>query len=86
MKTNVSIKFNSIEEYREIERVLEGLGYVNDKEWNEEELINHKSGVVSIDDVPILDNETCLFTIFRESIIDYLDEKTYNSLEEFLKD
>lgn len=34
MKTNVSIKFNSIEEYRVIEKKLEEMGYVNDKEWN----------------------------------------------------
>ena len=33
MKTNVSIKFNSIEEYREIEKKLEQLGYVNDKDF-----------------------------------------------------
>ena len=35
MKTNVSIKFNSIEEYRVIEKKLEEMGYVNDKGWND---------------------------------------------------
>ena len=39
-KTNVSIKFNCIEEYRETEKKLEKMGYVNDKEWNERHLDN----------------------------------------------
>lgn len=34
MKTNVSIKFNSIEEYREIEKKLVELGYESDENWN----------------------------------------------------
>lgn len=38
MKTNVSIKFNSIKEYREIEKKLIELGYVNDEYWNEDML------------------------------------------------
>lgn len=34
MKTNVSIKFSSIEEYREIEKKLEELGYVLSNDIN----------------------------------------------------
>ena len=34
MKTNVSIKFNSIEEYREIEKKFVELGYKPDEYWN----------------------------------------------------
>ena len=36
MKTNVSIKYPSIEEYREIEKKLIELGYVNDEMYGEE--------------------------------------------------
>ena len=74
MKTNVSIKFNSIEEYREIEKKLEELGYVNDE-------------LSSIDI-----NECKELKIFKDRtfchfpfIITHVN-KTYNSLEEFLKD
>ena len=48
MKTNVSIKFNSVEEYREIEQKLEELGYVNDKSYNEDELKDYSQGYVHI--------------------------------------
>lgn len=82
MKTNVSIKFNSIEEYREIERVLEVLGYYNYKDWNESELVKYKKGFVSIDDRPTNGRYVISFEIF-----DFvLEEKVYNSLEAFLKD
>ena len=47
MKTNVSIKFNSIEEYRVIEKKLEEMGYVNDKKWNQKILSNSSTHVVS---------------------------------------
>ena len=78
MKTNVSIKFNSIEEYREIERVLEELGYKNDKEWNEDMLKSTKPCYVTI--------FKCqnIFSIFDFTLTEL--EETYNSLEEFLKD
>ena len=46
MKTNVSIKFNSIEEYRVIEKKLEEMGYVNDKEWYKKVLSNSSTHVV----------------------------------------
>lgn len=80
MKTNVSIKFNSIEEYREIERVLEGLGYKQ-----------HNKG---IDDFMLDELTNYLYvTLFSKDkvygIFDFVLEETeeaYNSLEEFLKD
>lgn len=36
MKTNVSIKFNLIKDYREIESKLIELGYKSDEKWNKE--------------------------------------------------
>ena len=77
MKTNVSIKFNSIEEYREIEKKLEELGYVNDKEWNEEMIkwFSLTPSCVKIYDIKLF----CIMSCSEEI-------KTYNSLEEFLKD
>ena len=74
MKTNVSIKFSSIEEYREIEKKLEEIGYVNDKGWNERK--KNEIGYVYL-------SEDLFYTKFK-----YKDEEsyTYNSLEEFLKD
>ena len=77
MKTNVSIKFNSIEEYREIEKKLEELGYVNDKGWNERHLNNSFTKGYCFIECPN-------FAIF--DFTDYDDQKGYNSLEEFLKD
>ena len=77
MKTNVSIKFNSIKEYREIEKKLEEMGYVNDKEWNERHLANSSArGYCYINS-----DDSLLFSVFGF----YDDEQTY-SLEEFLKD
>ena len=73
MKTNVSIKFNSIEEYRKIEKKLEELGYVNDKEWNERK--KNEIGYIYL-------SEELFYTKFKHRA----EEKTYNSLEEFLKD
>ena len=46
MKTNVSIKFNSIEEYREIEKKLVELGYKDDKKWNKTMLSISEKSVV----------------------------------------
>ena len=77
MKTNVSIKFSSIEEYREIEKKLEELGYVNDKEWNERHLDNSFTKGYCFIEYPN-------FAIF--DFTDYDDQKVYNSLEEFLED
>ena len=81
MRTNVSIKFNSIEEYREIEKKLEELGYVNDKGWNEYKINIITDGCVGIYDVVINENLIYLFTVF-DSMHEY--EIIYNNLEEFL--
>ena len=80
MKTNVSVKFNSIEEYIAIEKKLEDMGYTNDNEWNEEELLEYQKGFVCIDDAIINNNKTELFTIFEDSP---LFVEVYNSLEEY---
>ena len=74
MKTNVSIKFNSIEEYRVIEKKLEEMGYVNDKKWNEKILSNSSTHVV------IYDHK--FFEVHSHRGIGI--SKTYNNLEEFL--
>ena len=71
MKTNVSIKFNSIEEYREIEKKLIEMGY--------------KKGHY------ICNAEDYSFVYMHKNkdfhIYNFiLDEKLYNSLEEFLND
>ena len=76
MKTNVSIKFNSIEEYREIEKKLEEMGYVNDKEWNKKVLSNSSTHVV------IYDHK--FFKAYSHKGIGI--DKAYNNLEEFLND
>ena len=73
MKTNVSIKFNSIEEYRVIEKKLEEMGNVNDKKWNERK--KNEIGYIYL-------SEELFYTKFKYRA----EEKTYNSLEEFLKD
>ena len=83
MKTNVSIKFNSIEEYREIEKKLEDMGYVNDKGWNEYKINIITDWCVGIYDVVINGNLIYLFTVF-DSMHEY--EIIYNNLEEFLND
>ena len=70
MKTNVSIKFNSIEEYREIEKKLEELGYVVVKEKD------------SVSGYVYVNNKVKMFLKITE--FSYGD--VYNSLEEFLKD
>ena len=82
MKTNVSIKFNSIEEYREIEKKLEELGYVNDKEWNEIILNDVKLEHMRQPFVWISPSSKNFFIHNHDCKPFY----TYNSLEEFLKD
>ena len=79
MKTNVSIKFNSIEEYREIEKKVEEMGY--------------KEHSKILDDFMLEDLPNDLFvTVFykelKYGVFDFTkkDEIVYNSLEEFLKD
>lgn len=80
MKTNVSIKFNSIEEYREIEKKLEELGY--------------KQKSKMIDDFMLDELPNYLYVTFfskekEYGVFDFIleeKEKVYNSLEEFLKD
>lgn len=79
-KTNVSIKFNSIEEYREIEKKLIEMGYVNYyKHFNESLIELHKQNI---------DNYVYIKIKYRFIIIPRLEkgDYTYNSLEEFLKD
>ena len=76
MKTNVSIKFNSIEEYRVIEQKLEELVYVKETDFKEEQVLLFE-----------LDR----FKIFKDGSYWLLDaslsgDVVYNSLEEFLKD
>lgn len=78
-RTNVSIKFNSIEEYREIENKLIELGY--------------KEHSKTLDDFMLEDLPNNLFaTVFYKElkycVFDFTqkDELVYNSLEEFLKD
>ena len=78
MKNDFAIKFNSLEEYREIEKFLEKEGYTNDNEWNEKELSEYQKGCVCIDDVVIYNTE--LFTIFEDSS---LLVEVYSSLEEY---
>ena len=78
MKTNVSIKFNSIEEYREIEKKLKEMGYKKDGNWFMENIIRVGFGAVRI-----YDNKkfSGLISLRFGSL-----SKHYNSLEEFLKD
>lgn len=79
MKTNVSIKFSTIEEYREIEKKLEELGYNNtDLTWNNHNLKLNTFGYVYID------GKDLVFSIYRFGIL--YGNPTYNSIEEFLKD
>lgn len=77
-KTNVSIKFSSIEEYREIEKKLEELGYVNDKEWNESLISDYEEYKDITHHVYIHPD--------HEFSVQCSHEITYNSLEEFLND
>ena len=70
MKTNVSIKFSSIEEYREIEKKLEELGYVKI------DILAKDKGIVQI-----YRNKTFGSLYNTYGIV----KKQYNSLEEFLK-
>ena len=79
MKTNVSIKFNSLEEYRVIEKKLIELGY--------------KEHSKTLDDFMLEDLPNNLFaTVFYKEleygVFDFTqkDEIVYNSLEEFLTD
>ena len=73
MKTNVSIKFNSIEEYRIIEKKLEEMGYENGKSL--------LCPSLDIGNVVIYEN------IFAHHLHEGVGtEKTYNNLEEFLND
>jgi len=72
MKTDVSIKFNSIEEYREIEKKLEELGYVL--------LLDDKSNKGYV----MVNNNSKTFGKF-EYILS-INIHQYNSLKEFLKD
>ena len=79
MKTNVSSKFNSIEEYREIEKKLIELGYSIDKEYNEQTLTEFESYNKIQHYIRIYEDYICVAGVFN-------DCKVYNSLEEFLND
>lgn len=82
MKTNVSIKSNSIEEYREIESELAKLGYVNDKEWSEIVINDVKLELTEQKFVWINLNSKCFFIHNHDSGPFHV----YNSLTEFLND
>lgn len=75
MKTNVSIEFSPIEEYRGIEKKLEDLGYVSDVDYTED--IIKRCRYVSFSRI------FKHFDVF-DFVLSY--EFVYNSLEEFLKD
>ena len=77
MKTDVSIKYTNIIEYRNIENILEELGYVNRKDWNEMNCNN-----VKFNHVVIYDNSSFSVQTHRGVGI----TKTYNNLNEFLND
>ena len=79
MKTNVSIKFNSIEEYREIEKKLIELGYENDEVWNKEMLIDPNSKIGKYVTIFPCTNSFSIFDFVFEEL-----ERVYNSLQEFL--
>lgn len=81
MKVDVSIKFNSVEEYKEIKKTLKKQGYKNDKHWNKRQIehferFGDKTYYVYIDyrSTMTIYNHTCG------------TDKVYNSLEEFLED
>ena len=72
MKTNVSIKFNSIEEYRVIEKKLEEMGYVNSD--RQDYTPCYKECFIVI-----------YTNVFKSHLHDGVGtNKTYNNLEEFL--
>lgn len=84
MKTNVSIKFNSIKEYREIERKLVELGYENDINWNYGFIMEHLIKKYN----PyyyIIIYQNLKFEIHNHKG-DKDVEYNYNSLQEFLND
>lgn len=80
MKTDVSIKFNSIEEYRVIEKKLEEMGYFNDKGWNDYSIFKYNKCLNLNKYVTIEDNEYFSISIRKTK------RSTYNNLEEFLND
>lgn len=80
MKTNVSIKFNSIEEYREIEKKLIELGYILGKYIE-----------CCLDFTPSNVKKQYSLFMHRSYYVELAvningDLNHYNSLEEFLKD
>ena len=81
MKNDFVIKFNSLEEYREIEKFLEKEGYTNDNEWDEKELLEYQKGFVCINNAVVGYDPTALFTIFEDNRL--YKHETYNSLEEY---
>ena len=78
MKTNVSIKFNSIEEYRVIEQKLEGLGYECWDKKNDNRVLK-ETGFDAFVAIYPKDMDFGVYDFIDD------DEITYNSLEEFLK-
>ena len=81
MKNDFAIKFNSLEEYREIEKFLEKEGYTNDKDWSEKELLEYRKGFVCINNVVLGNDKTELFAVFEDNRL--YEHETYNSLEEY---
>ena len=78
MKTNVSIKFNSIEEYREIEKKLIELGYKkNIFSILENELVfNNSDYRFNIEPVP--------YKIFKVAKGNFYQYDEYNNINEIL--
>lgn len=79
MKTNVSVKFSSIGEYREIVKKLEEFGY---KEHSK--ILND----FMLEDLPNNLFATVFYKELKYGVFDFTQkgEIVYNSLEEFLKD
>lgn len=81
MKNDFAIKFNSLDEYREIEKFLENEGYTNDKGWNENELTEYQKGFVCINNAVVNNNKTELFSVFEDNRL--YEHETYENLQEY---
>lgn len=76
MKNDFAIKFNSLEEYREIEKFLEKEGYTNDRDWNKEQLLEYHVGFVCVEKV-----YPFLFSVFENNA--FFEDETFSNLEEY---
>lgn len=84
MKTNVSIKFNSIEEYREIEKKLIDLGYKSKSKPNIKKLELSLIIFESTRNIYININSSKKFDVCF--VKGKMKGIIYNSLQEFLND